>query len=91
MSAHRLFQAIVVHGSVLGLAGCPDKPVEALPADGTPAVTDPAADPADLGGERGAEPVCEGTDAWANCSADGVQCCWAAGAGCEPCCGHLAP
>ncbi len=85
MKVERLFQVLVVQGSLL--SGCGPKTPPAAPADA--ATDDASIDGADTG--ETSAPVCEDTDSWATCTADGVACCWATAPACEPCCGHLEP
>ena len=95
MRVERLFQVLVVQGALLGAGtGCFEDADDTDPdpqPDDTASASDTAA-PDDSGTEAGAcDDVCENTNDWQLCLADGVQCCWATGVCCDDCCGHLAP
>ncbi|TNE87685.1 MAG: hypothetical protein EP330_17575 [Deltaproteobacteria bacterium] len=93
---HKLFTALVLHGALL--SGCFEEEEGEASTDDT--TTDDttgtdSATPSDSG-DTGtpaacAEAECLATEAWDTCTADGVQCCWATGECCDPCCGHLSP
>ncbi|MCO4743388.1 MAG: hypothetical protein KC912_01280 [Proteobacteria bacterium] len=91
---HKMFTALVLQGALLG--ACYEE------EDETPTTDDAATDSAtqdtsdtssdtDTNTGTCADAVCEDTDQWTTCLADGVLCCWATGECCEPCCGHLDP
>lgn len=96
---HRLFSALVIHGALLG--GCYEEETDDSTSSNADSGTEETAS-ADTGtsdtgpGDTGTagtcgDAECLATDDFQACTADGVQCCWAAGDCCDYCCGHLNP
>ena len=89
MQVERWFKVLVVESALL--AGCEE---ENAPRDSGTNPQDSGSEADSGGGDTtggACADVCENTDQWTECLADGVMCCWAAGDCCDPCCGHLSP
>ncbi len=91
MQVERWFRVLVIEGALL--TGCPSEEDDTSVTDEEEDQDTSATEPSETDGneETAGDAVCENTDMWSTCIADGVSCCWAAGDSCDVCCGHLSP